>query len=64
MIKQQKINSSASRVLVGAEREIVTLIPGAGLRNKGTAFALACKWLNLCATRMTTQNGSPVSSTR
>ena len=47
MIKKQKINSSASRVLVGAEREIVTLIPGAGLRNKGTAFALACKWLNL-----------------
>ena len=49
MIKKQKINSSASRVLVGAEREIVTLIPGAGLGNKGTAFALACKWLNLCA---------------
>ena len=63
MIKKKKINSSASRVLVGAEREIVTLIQGAGQRNKGTAFALACKWLNLCTTRMTTQNGGPISST-
>ena len=56
MIKKKKRNGSARRVLVTVERKIVSSIPGAGLRNKGTVFSLSCKWLSLCTTRMTTLN--------